>query len=1031
MQAKGFIKTLIGALLAAALFYIGLSVMAGAVERKADAYAEQQLDRYGVTSQDSMVLMKRAFRKQFTDSVKYEKMFLGITYDYLTKNRLNLGLDLKGGMSMIVEVDQADVLRTLSYNSTDPAFNQAIEEAEAAMAEESAPFVEVFGERYEAINPGGRLASIFAPIEEYRDRLTWESTNDEVIAELSTDIESAIEETYTVLNARLDEFGVAQPNITLQEGSSRILIELPGATDDPDRVRDIVQRTAQLEFYETWEVTEAFQYMEKINDVLKKKLDMEDGAAEDTLDAAPTDDVALPVADTDVDDEVDPLAIDVDSAALDDDSSDILSLDDLDMDEAASDTALGADEFNPLYEIFAPNIRTDEQGNQFFNEGAALGFVRSRDLPQMKQWLAMDEVQSVLPRDLELMWSARGEADEQNRTEWYTLFAIRKDPAMSEAPLTGDVITNAFQSYDNLSRPAVSINMNGIGASKWADLTKRNIGQSVAIVLDNKVFSAPRVNQEIKGGSSIIEGMESIESAKDLANILKSGKLGGKVIILEEANVGPSLGQQSINNGLKALLAGLIIVVLFMVAYYSGSGVVANIALLLNLVFIIGALASLGAALTLPGMAGIVLTIGMAVDANVIIFERIREELRKDKSLRKAMEDGFDKSYSAIIDANVTTLIAGIVLYFFGLGPVKGFAIVLIIGILATLVSAVLFSRLVFDGIFSREKSVAFGTTFSQNVLSTVRFDFISKRRITYIISGAIIIGGIVSMVARGFELGVDFQGGRNYVIAFDEDVTPEEVRSTLTETFDGVSPVVKRYDVSTKVQVTTSYEIGNTDPSIDSIITRKLYAGVTPFYADPPSYQEFVSVRIESSSKVETTIADDIKKSAIWAGSLGALLIFLYLLGRFRRWQFGVGALGAVLHDILILLGLYSILHDIVPFSLEVDQKFIAALLTIIGYSINDTVVVFDRIREYLKEHPTTGFLDNVNNAIGDTLSRTLMTSLTTLLVVLVLFIFGGEAIRGFAFALLLGVFVGTYSSIFVASPIFFDTTKKSMEKA
>ncbi|MCB0509906.1 MAG: protein translocase subunit SecD, partial [Bacteroidetes bacterium] len=564
-------------------------------------------------------------------------------------------------------------------------------------------------------------------------------------------------------------------------------------------------------------------------------------------------------------------------------------------------------------------------------------------------------------------------------------------------------------------------------ANKWAQITGENVGKQIAIVLDNKVFSAPNVNGQITGGRSSITGLDDFDEAKDLANILKSGKLDAQINIPQEAVVGASLGKEAIRSGLMALAIGFLMVILFMVLYYSGAGVIANIALLVNIVFIMGTLASLGAALTLPGLAGIVLTIGMAVDANVIIFERIKEELRKGKGMRLAISDGFSKSYSAIIDANVTTFITAATLLWLGAGPVKGFAIVLMIGIIASFISAVFLSRLIFEGLSSKDKNVGLSMSWSENILKDANFDFLGKRKIAYAVSAVIIVLGIASMATKGFELGVDFRGGRSYVVAFDQEISTDAIRNDLATTF-GTPPTVKTFGNSKTIQVITSYEIESTDPAMDSTVSYMLYEGVKANYAAAPSAEEFMKTGLIQSNKVDTSIADDIRTSALKAGLVGAFLIFIYLLIRFRKWQYGVGAVGAVIHDSLILLSVFSIFWgEWFPFSLEIEQKFIAAILTVIGYSINDTVIVFDRIREYFDEHPTRDIVSNVNAAINSTLSRTLMTSFTTILVVLVLFLFGGEAIKGFSFALLIGIIVGTYSSIFIASSIVVDTMKTS----
>lgn len=1036
MQAKGFIRLFIVALIVVALYQLSFTFFAANQEKKAEKYAYSLVDEEGLTPEEYSLELRK-YRGFYLDSVKNIPVVnLGIadfTYNELLERQLSLGLDLKGGISMLVEIDQADVLRKLSLETKDENFNKAIDAA--LQDQKSNPgqddFLTLFLNAYNTNASGEKLANIFAPIEEFRDKITWESTNAQVINELRKSMEAKIGETYNILRTRIDEFGVAQPFISEPDANGRIYMELPGA-ENSERIRNIIQTSAILEFYETYEMTEIGPFLENANEVLR-----------DILGLSEEEDNDEELAE-DLDSEIDNLLSDVESdeSLIEDADDDLTSLlsDEDDLSSLLSDESEdiegleGEEEFerqNPLFAVLYPNVQSNEAGQQFYGQGCIIGYATKRNMDKAKEYLALEEIKAVFPRDLKLLWSANPLKDNDGKfTDTYALYAIKKGPD-GKAPLTGDVILDAFSSIDEMGRAQVNMSKNAIGAKKWADLTRENEGNQIAIVLDNKVFSAPVSRGEITGGRSQIDGMSGIDEANDLANILKSGKIDAQINIPQEAVVGASLGQASIRAGLTALIAGMLIVLLFMLVYYGGAGVIANIALVANLILIVGALASMGAALTLPGMAGIVLTIGMAVDANVIIFERIREELRKGKGLRLAIADGFSKSYTAIIDANVTTLIASIVLLWLGRGPVQGFAIVLIIGIIASLISAVLLSRLIFDGLTESGKKISVSLPWSANVLNNTSIDFLSKRKIAYVISGIIIVAGLISIFTRGFELGVDFKGGRSYVVAFDQNVQTDDVRTKLNDVFSSET-VVKTFGGPTKVQIITSYEIENTDPKIDSVVSYMLYDGVSEFYLDAPDYSTFAisGDYLEQSNKVDTSIADDIKWSALKAGSVGAVLIFLYLLFRFRKWQFGVGALGAVFHDILILLGVYSLFYTISPFSLEVEQKFIAAVLTIIGYSINDTVVVFDRIREYFVEHPSRTIKDNMNGAINSTLSRTLMTSLTTFLVVAILFVFGGDAIRGFSFALLLGVLVGTYSSIFIASSILFDTLKEKESK-
>jgi SecD/SecF fusion protein len=1017
MQAKGFIRLFIVALIVVAIYQLSFTFFASNQEKKAEKYAAELVSPEGKSAEEYSYELKK-WKIYYLDSIKnvpVVNLFIAdFTYRELQERQLSLGLDLKGGISMLVEIDQADVLRKLALESKDATFNSAIDAA--IVAQTSNPgqddFLALFLNEYTKLNPEGKLAAIFAPIEEFREKITWESSNAVVIEELRKSMNAKINETYNILVTRIDQFGVAQPFISQPDNNGRIYLELPGA-ENTERIRTIIQTSAILEFYETYEMPEVGDYLADANEVLRDLLGLTKATTnkDEIVEAVETEEETAEVAESD----------------LEDDLSSLLS-DDLKSTDADTDSEIS----NPLFEVLFPNITSNEAGQQFYGSGAIIGFVTKRNIDKVNEYLAYEEVKAVFPRNLKLLWSAKPITDADNKpTDTYALYAIKKAPD-GKAALTGDVILDAFSTIDELGRAQVNMSMNAIGAKKWADITRENTDKQIAIVLDNKVFSAPVSRGEITGGRSQIDGMSGIDEARDLANILKSGKIDARINIPQEAVVGATLGKASIKAGISALAIGLILVLLFMVLYYGGAGFIANIALVVNLVLIIGALASMGAALTLPGMAGIVLTIGMAVDANVIIFERIREELRKGKGMRLAIADGFSKSYSAIIDANVTTLIASVVLLWLGRGPVQGFAIVLIIGIIASLISAVLLSRLIFDGIASKDKNVSVSLPWSSNVLNNTNFDFLSKRKVAYGISAVIILAGLASIFTRGFELGVDFKGGRSYVVAFDQNVQTDAVRNVLTEVFENQVPVVKTYGGPTKVQIITSYEIESTNPKMDSIITFKLYEGLQDFYAKVPTYETFTisGEYLEQSNKVDTSIADDIKWSALKAGTVGALLIFFYLLIRFRKWQFGVGALGAVIHDILILLGVFSLFYTFMPFSMEVEQKFIAAVLTIIGYSINDTVVVFDRIREYFEEHPSRSIMNNMNAAINSTLSRTLMTSLTTFLVVVILFVFGGDAIRGFSFALLLGVLVGTYSSIFIASSILFDTLKEKTSK-
>ncbi|MDA8979660.1 protein translocase subunit SecDF [Chitinophagales bacterium] len=1014
MQAKGFIRIVIIALIVVSIFQLSFTFIKNSFVGQAEEYAQSL--NFDVEDGLEKAFLQNKAKNYYLDSIKNEEVFLGFTFDEINKRSLNLGLDLKGGVSMLVEIDQADVLKKLSNNTKDENFNNALAAAVAAQSQNQGNFIALFGKEYEKIAGDAKLAGIFAPIEKFREKISFDSSNEEVLKVLQEEASAKNSETHNVLTTRIDEFGVAQPFISEPDANGRIYIELPGA-DNTDRVRNIIQSAAVLEFYETVDASVAGNLLFQSNDILVGVLGLEESAeeAEEALETIESEEVIEDAPDAEED---------VEESDLNELEADLFG-DDLAGLESLEEDSSAANAFNPLFDVLQPNIDVQD-GRQFWRPGAVVGYVAKKDMEKVKEYLAMEEIKAIFDlQRIKIAWAAKPfKGTGENANDFYALFALQKG-IDGKSALSGDVITDARSVLDEFGAAAVSMRMNNVGANKWSILTEENIGNQIAIVLDDKVFSAPNVMNKIAGGSSQITGLDDFDEAKDLANILKSGRLDAQINIPQEAVVGASLGDASIRSGLLALGIGFLLVILFMVMYYSNAGIIANIALLVNIVFIMGTLASLGAALTLPGLAGIVLTIGMAVDANVIIFERIKEELRKGKGARLAISDGFSRSYSAIIDANVTTFITAATLLWLGAGPVKGFAIVLMIGIIASFISAVFLSRLIFDAMSDRDKQVKVSMSWSENILKDANFDFLGKRKITYAISAVIILAGLVSMFTKGFELGVDFKGGRSYVVAFDQTVGTDAIRSDLSDVL-GATPQVKTFGNDQTVQIITSYAIESKDPKTDSTVTHMLYDALKGEFVLEPSKEEFMRSALIQSNKVDTSIADDIKTSAFWAGGVGAVLIFLYLLIRFRKWQYGVGALGAVIHDSLILLSVFSIFWgEWFPFSLEIEQKFIAAILTVIGYSINDTVIVFDRIREYFDEHPTKDILTNVNAAINSTLSRTLMTSFTTLLVVLILFIFGGEAIRGFSFALLLGILVGTYSSIFIASAIVVDTMK------
>ena len=936
--------------------------------------------------------------RSYLDSIATEPVYsIGIkeyTYNECTSREINLGLDLKGGMNVTLEVSVVDVIRALSNYSKDETFVAAIESAKEKQRNSQDDFVTLFASSFDEQDPDAKLAAIFYT-PELKDKVQTSSTNQEIINVIREEVEEAISRSFNILRTRIDRFGVTQPNIQRLEGSGRILVELPGVKD-PDRVRKLLQGTAQLEFWETYEYSDLLGAITSANEFLKE---------EEALKKDEDVEVSEVLAATE--------EVEIEENSL---------IDQLAADSALTDTsALTFEQFaaeNPLYAVLIPSL---DQNNQPL-QGPVCGFSAIKDTSKVNDYLAMSEILDFFPRDVKFVWTVKPYDAEG---KFVQLVALRGDSRSKKAAMEGDVITDARQDFGQFNgSPEVSMTMNAEGARAWKRLTGENIGKSVAIVLDDYVYSFPTVQAEIAGGRSQITGNFTINEASDLANILKSGKLPAPARIIEEAIVGPSLGQEAIDAGLKSFMIALFFVLLYMIFYYNFAGIVSNIALLTNLFFVFGVLSSIGAVLTLPGIAGIVLTIGMSVDANVLIYERVREELLNGKGLRLAVADGYKAAYSSIIDANVTTLLTGIILYVFGTGPIKGFATTLVIGILTSLFSAIFITRLVFYWRLRKKETVSFDNKITKGAFKNTAVDFIGKRKRFYVLSSLIILLGIGSFVTKGLNYGVDFKGGRTFVVRFDDTANNEEIRSSLGQAFvtDGVEmfPEVKTFGEDNQVKITTKFLIDTQDINADDLVTAQLTEGLSSFGA----------YEIMSSQKVGPTIADDIKDAAVWSVFFSLLVIFLYILLRFRKWQFSLGAVVAVFHDVTIVLSIFSIFYGILPFSLEIDQAFIAAILTIIGYSLNDTVVVFDRIREHMGIFKKKDFNDLVNNALNSTLSRTINTSITTFFVLLVIFLFGGEVIRGFMFALMVGVLVGTYSSLFVASPIMLDTINKSKEK-
>jgi SecD/SecF fusion protein len=999
MQNRNVIKIFAIIFAIVCLYQLSFTWVANGVEDDAVAYAAD-------FNEDEREVKEKFYLDSISSEQVYDILLTSYTYAECQQREINLGLDLKGGMNVTLEVMVVDVVKALSNQNKDETFNAAIANTLSAQEDSQDDFVTIFGREYEKLAPAANtgLSALFST-PDLRDKVQFSSTNLEVIEVLKLEVEDAIARSFNILRSRIDRFGVTQPNIQRLETAGRILVELPGIKD-PERARKLLQSTAQLEFWETYEYNELFQALESANAFLRE-----------TAQAVTVEEDSVKVETTQVEEVVEQ------EDTTQDITSDLLA--EIEADTLAADSAannLSFEEFaseNPLYALLYPNV---DQQNQL-NEGPVVGFCAVKDTAALNVYLKDDAIRKFLPVDVKFAYTVKPYDPDG---KFVQLVALKSD-RNGKSAMEGDVVTDAVQVFGQFASSAeVSMEMNAEGAKQWKRLTAENIKKSVAIVLDGYVYSYPTVQAEIAGGRSSITGNFTVNEAKDLANILKSGKLPAPARIIEEAIVGPSLGEEAISSGLTSFIFALLLVLAYMIFYYNGAGVVSNIALLANIFFIFGVLSSLGAVLTLPGIAGIILTIGMSVDANVLIYERIREELRNGKGLRLAIEDGYNNAYSSIIDANVTTLLTGIILYTFGTGPIKGFATTLIIGILTSLFAAIFITRLVISYRLNKGKTISFATKLTEGAFKNINIDFIGKRKRFYILSAVIVLLGIGSLVTKGLNYGVDFVGGRTYVVRFDDTVNNEDLRSALTNVFvdaDGLNytPQVKTFGDDNQVKVTTSFMIENSEPTTDLIVESKLSEGLST---------TGLEYEIMSSQKVGPTIADDIKDAAVWSVFFSLLVIFLYILIRFRKWQFSLGAVVAVFHDVLIVLSIFSIFYGILPFSLEIDQAFIAAILTIIGYSLNDTVVVFDRVREYMNDNKKKGVHELINGALNSTLSRTINTSLTTFCVLLIIFIFGGEVIRGFMFALMVGVVVGTYSSLFVASPIMLDTIKKKEEK-
>ena len=1009
MQNKGLVRILAVCLALVCAFYLSFSLVTSHYDKAAKEYAAGDAVK----------------EYQYLDSIAAKKVWFGYTLKECREKEINLGLDLKGGMNVTMEVSVPDILDALSGHNETPNYKEALALAKQKQKSSGTDFVTLFIESYREVDPEGQLASIFSTFE-LKDKVTLNSTNAEVEKVIREEVDGAIQNSFNVLRTRIDRFGVVQPNIQKLAQPGRILIELPGIKE-PERVRKLLQGSANLEFWETYEASELLPMLAQIN------REFAASAPQEAEEAPKAEEVKAEEAE-EVKAESDELAELVDNLGADSVA-------------AEADQAAQIAEYkknNPLFAILNPSVN---QAGQAYR-GPVIGTVHYVDTAKVNAMLNSQIAKAVLPRDARFYWTVKA-VDEANA--YYQLVAL-KAQRDGRASLEGDVITDARADFSQLSAYAnVSMSMNAEGAKTWQRLTKDNIGKSVAIVLDGYVYSFPTVQSEIAGGNSQITGNFTVEEAKDLANTLKSGKMPAPARIIEESVVGPSLGREAIQSGLWSFALGFILILIYMIFYYGWiPGLIADAALVCNVFLLVGILASFSAVLTLPGIAGIVLTMGMAVDANVLIYERIREELKAGKGVRKAIEDGFKGAISAIVDANVTSFLTGAILAIFGTGPIKGFAVTYMIGIISSFLTAVFITRLLLEDYAKKEnaKELSFTTALMKNFLQNIHFDFVNARKVAYCISGVLIIFAILGLDPHLFgklNLGIDFSGGRNYVVRFDSNINTQDVRESLDNVFkatleDGETfglNVITFGNDANQVRISTNYRIHEETAEADEQIEGLLYEGCKPFLGDNITFDDFRStdsnseVGIMSSQKVGPAIADDITTSAIWAVLAALVVIFLYILLRFRNFAYSVGALVALAHDTVIILGLYAILWKIMPFSMEIDQAFIAAILTVIGYSINDTVVIFDRVREYNGLYPKRERKININDALNNTLSRTFSTSMSTFVVLLAIFIFGGETIQGFVFALLMGVIVGTYSSLFIASPIAYDIQRAQAKRA
>ena len=996
MQNKGFVKVFAVLLTLVCMFYLSFSFVTRHYNSKAAEYAG------GDPVKESSYL----------DSLSTQKVWLGYTLKECREMEISLGLDLKGGMNVVLELNVADVIRSLSNNNQDENFNKALDLAYENQATSQKDFIDLFAEEYKKLDNGARLSAIFSTFE-LKDKITPQSSDAQVIAVLKEELKSAIDNSFNVLRTRIDRFGVVSPNIQRLETAGRILVELPGVKE-PERVRKLLQGSANLEFWETYNLPEIYQQLVAADNMLATILKSDDTAAvgSDTTAIEATEEVVADNAAAETTNDADSLLAKIGE------------------DKPEAQAAKSMEEFAKQHPLFA--VLQINQYNGQLAPGPVVGIADKKDIAKINEYLNMKQVKDILPRNLSLKWGVKA-IDEKE--QYFYLYAIKMTNRDGTPALGGDVVTDAnadFVQQAGRSEQQVSMTMNAEGAKAWARLTKENIGKAVVIVLDDMVYSAPNVQVEITGGRSQITGHFTPEEAKDLANVLKSGKMAASVHIVQEDVVGPSLGQEAINSGVISFVLALILLMFYMCAFYGVlPGLIADGALVLNIFFTMGILASFQAVLTLPGIAGMVLTLGMAVDANVLIYERTKEELRAGKSLNKAIADGYSNAFSAIFDSNLTSIITGVVLFYFGTGPIRGFATTMIIGLFASFLTAVFLTRIVYEALLAKDKlkNVTFTTSITKDLLTNPKINFLAARKVGYLIPAGIIVLGAISMSTIGLNNGIDFTGGRNYVIRFAQDVKTDEVRNLLDAQLDGSVSVIQ-IGTPDQVRVSTNYKIEDNDPAIDQEIENKLFEGVKSLLPEGTTLAQFTDQYIQSSQKVGPSMADDIKNAAFLAVVFAMFCMAAYILLRFRDISFSVGAFASVAVTTLCIISFYTLLWKVLPFSMEVDQTFIAAILTIIGYSINDTVVVFDRIRETIGLYPKRDRYQVINDALNSTLSRTFNTSLTTLVVVLCIFILGGATIRSFTFAILLGIIIGTYSTLFVATPIAYELQKKKINK-